>query len=81
MCESLAGKHHSNQVSKLAVSENNLYSISMDDSFRTTSTETNEYRYLKLNLFCLRSLENIIAAHAGLLAISQLRTGKHLWIV
>ena len=44
MCEPIAGKHHTNQVSKLAISGSNLYSISMDDSFRLTSTEKNEYR-------------------------------------
>ncbi|XP_028391390.1 WD repeat-containing protein 1-like [Dendronephthya gigantea] len=43
MCEAISGKHHSNQVSKIAISGSNLYSISMDDSFRVTSTETNEY--------------------------------------
>ena len=43
MCEPISGKHHKNQVSKLAIEGNNLYSISMDDSLRVTSTETNEY--------------------------------------
>ena len=44
LCEPIAGKHHKNQVSKLAIEGTNLYSISMDDTFRLTSTETNEYR-------------------------------------
>lgn len=43
MCELITGKHHRNQVSKLAIEGDNLYSISMDDSLRVTSTETNTY--------------------------------------
>ncbi|WP_411027504.1 hypothetical protein, partial [Salmonella sp. s54925] len=40
LCEPISG--HTNKISCLAVEGSNLYSISMDDSFRVTSTDTDE---------------------------------------
>ena len=80
MCEPLGGKHHANQVSKLAISGASLLSISMDDSFRVTSTETNEYSGESV-AFDAQPI-NLAAGKDGLATIICIdQTVKHMFII